>query len=151
MTTLGREGIAALRYWTNDLVVKQPYTNCRCGRTWDIYEGGIRGRADHLRKVRGVWFTPIMVEDLVRSKFSDVDEFQIKLATVGGIDALIIQLEPVVGMPRERYDDLQGRFAVEAKRALTLTPEVEVVSPGTLPRFEMKAKRFEDVRHSVDR
>jgi phenylacetate-coenzyme A ligase PaaK-like adenylate-forming protein len=151
MTALGREGISVLRYWTNDLVVKQPYTNCRCGRTWDIYEGGIRGRADHLRKVRGVWFTPIMVEDLVRSKFPDVDEFQIKLANVQGIDALIIQLEPTISMPRERYEDLQQRFAVEAKRALTLTPEVEVVSPGTLPRFEMKAKRFEDIRQTADR
>ncbi|MDP9235546.1 MAG: AMP-binding protein [Actinomycetota bacterium] len=147
MTTLGREGIAVLRYWTNDLVIKQPYSSCRCGRTWDIYEGGIRGRADHLRKVRGVWFTPIMVEDLVRSRFPDVDEFQIKLATVQGIDALIIQLEPTGGIPHDRYDDLRDRFAVEAKRALTLTPQVEVVSPGTLPRFEMKAKRFEDVRH----
>jgi phenylacetate-CoA ligase len=151
MTALGREGISVLRYWTNDLVVKQPYTSCRCGRTWDIYEGGIRGRADHLRKVRGVWFTPIMVEDLVRSKFPDVDEFQIRLAKVEGIDSLIIQLEPSIGMPRERYEDLHQRFAVEAKRALTLTPEVEVVSPGTLPRFEMKAKRFEDVREMADR
>ncbi|MDP9225960.1 MAG: AMP-binding protein [Actinomycetota bacterium] len=151
MTTLGREGIAVLRYWTNDLVVKQPYTGCRCGRTWDLYEGGIRGRADHLRKVRGVWFTPIMVEDLVRSKFPDVDEFQIRLGTVEGIDALIIQLEPTAGVPRERYGNLHDRFAVEAKRALTLTPEVEIVSPGTLPRFEMKAKRFEDVRQPGDR
>jgi phenylacetate-CoA ligase len=146
MTALGREGITALRYWTNDLVVKQPHTECRCGRTWDIYQGGIRGRADHLRKVRGVWFTPIMVEDLVRSRFPEVDEFQIKLATVGGIDALVIQLEPTSGMSHEGYQELHDRFSSEAKRALTLTPEVEVVTPGTLPRFEMKAKRFEDVR-----
>jgi phenylacetate-CoA ligase len=116
-----------------------------------MYEGGIRGRADHLRKVRGVWFTPIMVEDLVRSKFPDIDEFQIKLASVQGIDALIIQLEPLPSMPHERYDDLRERFGVEAKRAITITPEVEVVSPGTLPRFEMKAKRFEDIRHQSDR
>lgn len=146
MTALGREGITALRYWTNDLVVKQPYTECRCGRTWDIYQGGIRGRADHLRKVRGVWFTPIMVEDLVRSRFPEVDEFQIKLSTVDGIDALIIQLEPTSEMSRDKYQELHDRFAAEAKRALTLTPEVEVVTPDTLPRFEMKAKRFEDVR-----
>jgi phenylacetate-CoA ligase len=150
MTTLGREGIVALRYWTNDLVVRRPHTDCTCGRTWDIYEGGIRGRADHLRKVRGVWFTPIMVEDLVRSKFPDVDEFQIKLTTVDAIDALVIQLEPVADMPRDRYENLHEQFAVEAKRALTLTPEVEIVSPGTLPRFEMKAKRFEDVRKPAD-
>jgi phenylacetate-CoA ligase len=150
MTTLGREGIVALRYWTNDLVVRRPHTDCSCGRTWDIYEGGIRGRADHLRKVRGVWFTPIMVEDLVRSKFPDVDEFQIKLTTVDAIDALVIQLEPVADMPRDRYENLHEQFAVEAKRALTLTPEVEIVSPGTLPRFEMKAKRFEDIRNPAD-
>ena len=52
----------------------------------------------------------------MRSKFPDVDEFQIKLSTVQGIDALIIQLEPTGGIPHERYDDLRERFAVEAKR-----------------------------------
>lgn len=149
MTSLGREGITMLRYWTNDLVVKQPHSTCRCGRTWDIYEGGIRGRADDLRKVRGVWFTPIMVEDLVRSKFPDVDEFQVRLDTVDGIDALVIQLEPTQALSPEQHDDLRSRFATEAKRAFTLTPVVEVVSPGTLPRFEMKAKRFQDVRPSA--
>jgi len=146
MTTLGREGITMLRYWTNDLVVKRPHTGCRCGRTWDLYEGGIRGRADDLRKVRGVWFTPIMVEDLIRSRFPEVDEFQVRLDNVDGIDALIIQLEPTGAMPPEQHDELRQRFGTEAKRALTLTPVVEVVSPGTLPRFEMKAKRFQDVR-----
>lgn len=145
MTSLGREGICMLRYWTNDLVVKLPYTECRCGRTWDIYQAGIQGRHDDMRKIRGVWFVPSMIEDVVRA-FPDIDEYQCTLDTIGALDTLIIEIEPHPGVPISEQESLRIRFALEAKRVLSITPRVEVVAPGSLPRFEMKAKRFKDVR-----
>jgi len=146
MTTLGREGIVMLRYWTNDLVIKRPYSDCRCGRTWDIYQGGIRGRADDLRKIRGVWFSPLMVEELVRSDFPEVDEFQTVHDTVDDVDAIIIHLEPKSELPQDRYEELRERFLRQARSTLNFTPRVEIAAPGSLPRFEMKAIRFKDVR-----
>ena len=145
MTSLGREGICMLRYWTNDLVVKLPYTECHCGRTWDIYQAGIQGRHDDMRKIRGVWFVPSMVEDVVRA-FPEVDEYQCVLDTIDALDTLVIQIEPRADLPISEYEPLRLRFALEAKRVLSITPKVELASPGSLPRFEMKAKRFRDAR-----
>lgn len=145
MTSLGREGICMLRYWTNDLVVKLPYTECRCGRTWDIYQGGIQGRHDDMRKIRGVWFVPSMVEDVVRA-FPEIDEYQCVLDTIDALDTLIIHLEPRPDLPVSEHEPLRLRFALEAKRILSITPRVEIAPPGSLPRFEMKAKRFRDAR-----
>src|SRR5687768_14344488 len=42
VTSFGRGFIPVIRYRTRDLVVKVPGNTCRCGRTFDIYHGGIR-------------------------------------------------------------------------------------------------------------
>lgn len=149
MTSLGREGICMLRYWTNDLVVKLPYSTCPCGRTWDIYQAGIQGRHDDMRKIRGVWFVPSMVEDVVRA-FPEIAEYQCMLDTIDALDTLIIQIEPGTAVPPSQYEPLRQRVGLQAKRVLSVTPRVDVVGIGTLPRFEMKAKRFRDVRPTAD-
>jgi phenylacetate-CoA ligase len=145
MTSLGREGICMLRYWTNDLVVKLPFTECRCGRTWDIYRNGIQGRHDDMRKIRGVWFVPSMVEDVVRA-FPAIDEYQCTLETIDALDTLVIQIEPRADLPATEHEQLRLQFALAAKRTLSFTPKVEIAPPGSLPRFEMKARRFRDAR-----
>ena len=144
MTSLGREGIQMFRYWSNDLVVRRPAAGCSCGRTWDFYEGGIRGRHDDMRKIRGVWFMPSMVEDVVR-KFAEIDEFQCMLVNIDELDTLVIQIEPTAAIHARDYEPLRQRFTAEVKRQLSLTPRVELAAPGQLPRFEMKAKRFRDL------
>lgn len=145
MTSLGREGIQMFRYWSNDVVVRRPWSDCTCGRTWDWYEGGIRGRHDEMRKVRGVFFMPVMVEDVVRT-FPEVDEFQTVLRTIDELDTLVVRIEPRADVPGDRHSDLGERVRAEIKRQISLTPMVEVASPGSLPRFEMKARRFQDER-----
>ena len=145
MTSLGREGIQIFRYWTNDLVVKLPHTECTCGRTWDLYQGGIQGRHDDMRKIRGVWFMPSMVEDVVR-RFPEIDEFQSSLRLIDELDTLVIEIEPRSGSDPAGHESLRARFAAQVKRELSLTPVVEIASG--LPRFEMKAKRFRDLTQS---
>lgn len=145
MTTLGREGVTMLRYWTNDVVVRQPHDCCACGRTWDVYQGGILGRADDVKKVRGCLFTPSMIEDVARS-FDEVDEFQTTLDTIGALDTLIITFEPKPHVTAEAAAGVATRFAAAVKRAVGVTPQVRVGDAGSLPRFDMKAKRFTDRR-----
>ena len=145
MTSLGREGIQMFRYWTNDLVIRRPASDCTCGRSWDWYEGGIRGRHDDMRKIRGVFFMPVMVEDVVRN-FPDVDEFQTTLRTIEELDTLVVQIEPRPGLAETEHAGLAERVKAEIKRQLSLTPIVEVAATDSLPRFEMKAKRFKDER-----
>jgi hypothetical protein len=44
VTSFGRGMIPVLRHRTRDLVVRVPAERYPCGRTWDLYEGGIRER-----------------------------------------------------------------------------------------------------------
>jgi phenylacetate-CoA ligase len=148
MTSLGREGLPILRYWTNDLVVRSPASECSCGRSWDLYRGGILGRLDESKKIRGISFAPAMVEDVVR-RFDEIVEYQMLLETIGGLDTLVIHIEPREDVPEDRYEELRQRFAVETKRALSIAAKVEVAPPGLLPRYEMRASRFRDVRPSM--
>ena len=62
VTSFGRGFIPVIRYRTRDLVVKVPGSNCPCGRTFDLYEGGIRGRVDDMKLVRGTNVYPRAVE-----------------------------------------------------------------------------------------
>ena len=144
MTSLGREGFPILRYWSNDLVIRLPHDTCPCGRGFDIYKECIVGRYDDMRKVRGVWFMPVMIEDVVRS-FPEVDEFQAILDRYKEMDRLTVKVEFKGTVPQERHEELRRRIGEEAKRILSFSIDVEVVPPGTLPRFEMKAKRFVDL------
>jgi phenylacetate-CoA ligase len=99
-----------------------------------------------MRKIRGVFFMPVMAEDVVR-KFPEVDEFQIILRTVDELDTLVLQVEPRADYPGDMHADLGERVRLETKRQISLTPIVEIVATGSLPRYELKAKRFRDDRN----
>ncbi|MFD4660058.1 phenylacetate--CoA ligase family protein [Kitasatospora sp. NPDC058444] len=146
-TALGREGIQIFRYWTDDLVVKRPWHECGCGRTWDWYDGGILGRTDDMRKVRGISVTPVMIEDIMRG-FDQVSEYQTILRNVRGLDTIVLRVEPRPAPAAHRSDpaELCERISAEMKRQLGLRPEVELAEAGSLPRFEVKAARFHDER-----
>jgi phenylacetate-CoA ligase len=64
VTSFGRGFIPLLRYRTGDLVLKVPWNRCTCGRTWDIYDGGIRGRTDDMKLIRGTNVYPRAVESI---------------------------------------------------------------------------------------
>ena len=42
-----------------------PRRRCSCGRTFDIYDGGIRGRVDDMKVVRGTNIYPRAIEEIV--------------------------------------------------------------------------------------
>src|SRR5262249_4688346 len=100
VTSFGRGFIPVLRYRTRDLVVKVPGSNCPCGRTFDLYDGGIRGRVDDMKLVRGTNVYPRAVEAIVRER-PEVDEFQIHLYTVDGIRD---EIEVLVEVPNPNVD-----------------------------------------------
>lgn len=145
VTSFGRGFIPVLRYRTRDLVVKVPGSTCSCGRTFDIYEGGIRGRVDDMKVVRGTNVYPRAVEAIVR-EFPEVDEFQIHLSTVDGIRD---EIEVLVEIPEGRVD--AAALTGELARRLAGAHEglrfgARRVEAGSLPRFELKAKRVKDER-----
>lgn len=146
VTSFGRGFIPVLRYRTRDLVMKVPASRCDCGRTYDLYDGGIRGRVDDMKLVRGTNVYPRAVESIVR-EVPEIDEFQIRLHTADGIRD---EIELVVELSRVSSDQVAailerlGRELADAHEGLRFG--VRLAAAGTLPRFELKAKRVVDER-----
>ena len=138
VTTLGRTASPVIRYRTGDLVVRRREL-CRCGRTLARLEGGILARADDMVTIRGANVYPAAVEAVVR-RFSEVAEYRATVASDGGMRALSLEIELTSrswGAP-----SIANQIVSQLQEALGLTVPVRVVDPGTLPRFEMKARRF---------
>ncbi|HUF58137.1 MAG TPA: AMP-binding protein [Actinomycetota bacterium] len=148
VTSFGRGFIPVLRYRTRDLVVKVPGEGCGCGRTFDIYDGGIRGRVDDMKLVRGTNVYPRAVESIVR-EIPEIDEFQIRLYTEEGIRD---EIEVLVEIPGEGadVDAILARLGKELADAHeSLRFGVRQAETGSLPRFELKAKRLVDEREVI--
>jgi phenylacetate-CoA ligase len=138
VTNLGRSASPVIRYRTGDIVVRQP-APCRCGRTWARLEGGVLARTDDMINIRGVNVYPAAIESVVR-RFGEVVEFRSTVSWTGSLRSLLLEVEAVP----ESADgsELAGRVSHQLRVALGLTVPVRLVAPGTLPRFEMKARRF---------
>lgn len=137
ITNLGRIGYPVIRYRTGDLVTfaTEP---CSCGRTFGRFQGGIIGRADDMVIVRGVNIYPSVVENLVR-QFGVVDEFRVQVAIQKEMAELNVEVELVDGADEENAcREIQQSF----QNSLGLRPSVTAVPRESLPRFELKAKRF---------
>ena len=132
LTNLGRWGMPVIRYRTGDRVHAVRGT-CSCGRTLVKLAGGIAGRVDDMVTVRGVNVFPSAIEAIVR-RFDEVGEYRVELARVREMD----ELRCIVEAPA----DVAERVGGAIHRELGIRCLVESVVPGTLPRFEMKAKRF---------
>ena len=132
LTNLGRWGAPVIRYRTGDRV-QAVRGACSCGRTLVKLAGGIAGRVDDMVTVRGVNVFPSAIEAIVR-RFDEVGEYRVELARVREMD----ELRCVVEAPPHVAD----RVGTAIHSELGVRCLVESVAPGTLPRFEMKARRF---------
>jgi phenylacetate-CoA ligase len=148
VTSFGRGAIPLIRYRTGDLVCRVPAARCACGRGFDIYQGGILGRVDDMRIIRGTNVYPRAIEAIVR-EFSQVDEFQTVITREGVRDEITLRVELKPDWPQRDWDGLEQalrkRLATEHEG---LQFRVEQAAAGELPRFELKAKRTVDKREA---
>jgi phenylacetate-CoA ligase len=138
LTNLGRVGSPILRYRTGDTVQRAAETRCPCGSEEMALEGGILGRSDDMVVVRGVNLYPSAVEQVVRSS-GGVAEFRVEIYHERSLTEMGIQIEPATG---EDPAALSHRVAAALHYAFGLRVAVSLVPAGTLPRFELKAKRW---------
>jgi phenylacetate-CoA ligase len=139
LTNLGRWGSPAIRYRTGDLVCHGDYS-CACGRTFLMLPGGVLGRVDDMLIVRGVNVYPSALENILH-RFPEVSEYRVIVTNEGPMDEITLQVE----CPPQ----LKSAIADELHIALHLRVPIETVEPGTLPRFELKARRVEDRRNKA--
>jgi phenylacetate-CoA ligase len=149
VTSFGRAFIPLIRYRTKDLVVKVPHSACPCGRTGDIYDGGIRGRWDDMKLIRGTNVYPRAVEAIVR-EFDGIDEFQIVIERIDVQDEITVHAEVKAGF-ESGWDGLRERIVTALREAHEgLRFNVQRAVTGSLPRFELKAKRLTDKRAKAE-
>lgn len=138
VTNLGRTASPLIRYRTGDLVVGRSGP-CACGRNFARLEGGILARADDMVNVRGVNVYPSAVESVVR-RFTEVGEYRATVAVQGALRELSVEIELNPGA--DGQTDVARRVADALRESLGLAVPLRVVATNTLPRFELKARRF---------
>ena len=138
VTNLGRTASPVIRYRTGDIVVRQSEP-CVCGSTWARLKGGILARADDMINIRGVNVYPASIESVVRG-FGEVVEFRSTVSRHGAMRALDVDIELAPTVMDGAV--VAARVSQHLREALGLTVPVHVAAAGSLPRFEMKARRF---------
>ena len=140
VTNLGRTGSPVFRYRTGDLVVADP-TPHGSGRVWMRLQGGILGRTDDMFIIRGNNVFPASIEAIVR-EFADIAEFRIVVSRHREMNHVKLEIEPNPHLEADAQDSVRVQLAKAIKERLQFHAEVVVVAAGSLPRFEMKAKRL---------
>jgi phenylacetate-CoA ligase len=145
VTNLCSEASPQLRFLVGDytLLTHEP---CLCGRTHVRAVGGMSGRADDMLNVRGVTLFPSSIEDVVRGIPALGPEFAILLKKERDLDILIVQVEALPEISTEQYADVADEVEREVRSSCELRAVIEVLTQGTLPPTQFKAKRVRDLR-----
>jgi phenylacetate-CoA ligase len=145
---LEREAQGLVRWWTGD---ETYYVEdlCSCGRTGYLLPRGLLGRQDDMLKVSGVRVWPAGIEEVLKELPIVGQEFQIILdetnvLETGVMSKLKLKVEAKDAVTNKKT--VEQEVKAQIKDRFNITPEVEVVEPDTLPRFEFKAKRIVDLR-----
>lgn len=136
LTNLGRLGSPLIRYRTGDRVRAERGRSYR-GRPLLWCAGGVLGRTDDMLIIRGNNVYPTAIEGIVR-EFDEVAEFRIVVARSAALVELDIEVEPRSAMGAA---EVAGAIEDRVRDRLGFRPRVRWVPPGSLPRFEFKARR----------
>lgn len=137
LSNLGRWAQPALRYRTGD-IVRLKSTPCTCGSPFIRFPGGVLGRVDDMIQVRGVNVYPSAVEAIIREQ-PNVVEFQVDIEKVREMWEMRIEIELD---PAASGDDVRAAVAEALGNRLGIRADVVVADAGSLPRYELKARRF---------
>lgn len=146
ITSLHKEALPIFRYRTGDITALRK-SECPCGRTGFMIDR-IKGRKDDMHVIKGVNIYPSMIEEEIfrlAEYFTDI--YLIMYHTVGVYDQVTVNVEVKPGVDKEQAQD---ELEKNLKEATMLRINVTPFDPGTLPRQEGKAIRFQDIRDRPD-
>ena len=144
ITALDRTAKPCIRFDSKD-VIRWSDHQCDCGRTFRLIEGGVVGRADDITKVKGVLLAPTAIEEVVRSLPELGDEYEVIVSKRGDVDDILLRVEILRG--REgKQESILSRLRNQLRVKTNLGYRIEIHPYASLPRYEVKAKRFKDLR-----
>ena len=147
LTMLQKEALPMIRYRIGDISSIDEDV-CPCGRTSPRIKR-IQGRVDDMLIIRGINVFPSQVEYTLMTIPDVGQHFQIVVERKGALDDMLVRVELTKGSFSDKINDLmQIRKNVEhrLRNALNVAVDVELVEPGSLPRFEGKSKKVIDKR-----
>ncbi len=136
VTNLCREAQPLIRYRTRDVL-----------RILDAESSNFRfevlGRSDQMLVIKGINLFPGAIASVL-GQFSDRlnGEYQITVPAAPPLDSLKISAESAVDLSEEERSALATALAHAVRATCAVTPEVDIVPRGTLPRTEGKAVRI---------
>jgi len=147
MTILKKEALPMVRFRIGD-VTSMDEEVCACGRTHPRVMR-ITGRVDDMLIIRGINVFPSQIEHALMSIPQVGKHFMIEVDRKMELDTLLVRVEVAPEAFSDKITDLMNLKAMVAgklRSVLNVNADVELAEPGTLPRFEGKAKRVIDRR-----
>jgi phenylacetate-CoA ligase len=147
ITILQKEALPMIRYRIGDITTMEEDI-CACGRTHPRIQR-IQGRVDDMLIIRGINVFPSQIEYALMAIPEVGEHFQIVVERKGTLDDMLVRVE----LNKESFSDkindiMKVRQKVEhrLRNSLNVNVDVELVEPGSLPRFEGKSKKVIDKR-----
>ena len=144
ITPLFFRAFPLIRFNSKDLMILAK-GDCPCGRT-SLRIEKIIGRIDDLSKIRGVLFSPLSVEEVIRGKFPQILEYEIVVTRPSILDEVMLRVETDPTIRPEEFEQLGKSLHQHLKNVTNLRFELQWCKPGELPRYTLKAKRLKDLR-----
>jgi len=147
VTMLQKEALPIIRYRIGDISSIDDDV-CSCGRTHPRIRR-IAGRVDDMLIIRGINVFPSQVEYTLMTIPEVGQHFQIVVDRKGALDDMLVRVELKQEYFSDKLSDLmhiRDRVEARLKNALNVNVNVDLLEPGTLPRFEGKSKKVVDKR-----
>jgi phenylacetate-CoA ligase len=144
ITALDRIAQPCIRFDSKD-VVEWASDPCPCGRSFRLLKGGVVGRADDITKIKGVLVAPSAIEEVVRSIRGLSNEFEIVVTKKGDLDDITLKIELLPDAEGNR-ESILTQLKDQLRLKTNLGYNIEIHPFQSLPRYEVKAKRFKDLR-----
>ncbi len=135
-----------IKYRSHDIVEYYSTAPHETDCTWTFLKGGVLGRTDHMIIVKGVNVYITALENVATAVEGATPYYEVHVFREKGSDKLLIKIEAEDGLKENEYSDLENRIKTAVKEALRVGVEVDVLKPGSLPRYEQKSKKFFDHR-----
>jgi len=145
LTTLTKEGMPILRYRTRDITFLYDSSECDCGRT-HIRHAPIKGRSDDMVIIKGTNIFPGQIEEAIMRHKEMAGDWAMIIERTNDTDTLIIKAETKKKVSKEEEERIRKELTTSIQVITTLTPKIEILPPGSLPREGIKAKRVFDRR-----
>jgi len=144
ITALDRQAQPCVRFDSQD-IIEWDQGSCACGRTFRMIKGGVVGRADDITKVKGVLLSPAAIEEVVRGFAELSDDYEVVVQRVGDSEKITLKVELVPEATGSR-ESVEPALRDRLRLNTNLGYHLEFHPFGTLPRYEVKARRFKDLR-----